>query len=126
MTTEGPGAPEGGFPVSKVCPRCGAREHRKVQPIAMLAFTWDRVCARCEARYSPPTPARARGLFVAVGLGALGGAGFCARLFFTDPMIGVNGLYGAGALVLLAAGCFYQSARRERDCSPHQSGGTSR
>ena len=54
MPGDGWGGPEGAFPIGKVCPRCGERKHRKVKPLAMLAFTWDRVCARCEALRTTP------------------------------------------------------------------------
>lgn len=61
------------YVVSRRCPRCESEEFKRVKARS-LAFTDDRVCKACGTRYTPPTPAWGRALFVVVGLGLLVGS----------------------------------------------------
>ncbi len=56
------------YPISKVCPKCGNGEFRRRKSEEIVAFTSDRLCMKCETRYTPPTPAWAGLLFIVIGL----------------------------------------------------------
>jgi len=68
-------APQGSYPVSNVCPKCGNAAFKKRKPDKWIAFTADRVCTACQTRYTPPTPSWAGVVFMLVGL-VLAGVGF--------------------------------------------------
>ena len=55
------------YPISEYCPRCGSREYTRRKPETTIAFTDDRVCNRCQARYTPPTPVWAGIVFILIG-----------------------------------------------------------
>jgi hypothetical protein len=73
----------GAYPVSEICPDCGAVDFRKVYPEGKVAFTYDRVCKRCRTRYTPPTPAWASLLFILIGgvFVAIGSVGIAFPFF---------------------------------------------
>ena len=48
-------APEGQYPLSETCPKCGSSEFKKVAPPG-LALVYDRLCRACGTRYTPPAP----------------------------------------------------------------------
>jgi hypothetical protein len=56
------------FPISKVCPQCGATEYTTKPPRQFIAFAKDRVCKACETRYTPPTPVWAAIVFILAGI----------------------------------------------------------
>lgn len=56
-----------GHPKSKVCPNCGCSDYATIRTSQGVAFTDDRICAKCSTRYTPPTPIWAAILFVIIG-----------------------------------------------------------
>ena len=55
-------------PIAKVCPSCGSAAFQRVRvEKGIVAFADDRRCRECGMRYTPPTPAWAAVLFIAVG-----------------------------------------------------------
>jgi hypothetical protein len=106
------------IPISKICPACGASEHKKVQPASMIAFTDDRVCAKCSTRYAPPTPAWARGVFAVVGLLFLLGAVVAGVGAVIAPERALRALTIAVPLSLVWIGCWYVAFRSEQQRTP--------
>jgi hypothetical protein len=99
-------------PVGQRCPTCGSDEHRKVNPAAFIAFTWDRVCRVCATRYTPPTPVWARCLFAVIGLGAVALAVFWLySIFFIGQQRPILGLAPV-VVALVGLGCLYKAVTR--------------
>jgi hypothetical protein len=75
------------YPVATSCPNCGCKEFKRVKVDRLVAFTDDRECTTCGARYTPPTPVWAAAVFILIGvlITAVGAAG-----------VGVYGLGVAG------------------------------
>jgi hypothetical protein len=63
----GGGEPMTKNPVSRECPKCHGTEFKRVRPEGRIAFTDDRLCKTCGARYRPPTPLWAAVLFIVLG-----------------------------------------------------------
>jgi hypothetical protein len=70
------------YPICNKCPNCGGIEFKKVKPEAAIAFTYDRTCNACGARYTPPTPFWAAVLFIAAG-----GLFLAGDLFFAGTVV---------------------------------------
>ena len=94
------------IPISETCPSCGSDQFRKVRSKRTIAFTDDRICLKCEARYAPPTPRWAGILFVVFGLivslaGAIMVVVFMLSLSRDDGRVDVIGLaFGVGFLLV--------------------------
>src|SRR6516164_4403820 len=73
----------GRYPVATSCPDCGCKEYRRVKVNRPVAFTDDRECVACGARYTPPTPVWAAVIFILLGvlITAVGGTGVVFYLF---------------------------------------------
>jgi hypothetical protein len=106
------------YPVSRVCPACRSGEYTTVQPQAMVAYTYDRVCRVCSTRYTPPTPMWARVLFGVSGVGFLS-IGLVAlaellyRLLTGEPQLFLLGRALAYVVALLVGcGCLYKAATK--------------
>jgi uncharacterized protein (DUF983 family) len=93
------------YPVALSCPACGAAEFKRVKPHAELAFAMVRVCTACGTRYTPPTPAWARAVFVALGLGFGIGGCVLGYVFLTEEPVRLKGgvLSVAGGLAACAS-----------------------
>jgi hypothetical protein len=97
-------------PVSKVCPQCGHKEYKKRRPKKFLTFLYDRICASCGTRYSPPTPIWAAFVFIFSGLilAAVGAIGLLGILVRPEPasILGIfcSGFIGALGLVGIVQG----------------------
>ena len=87
------------YPVSQNCPQCGSAAFKRVKPDAELAFASDRVCKECGTRYTPPTPAWARMVFVGLGLVFLVVGVALGIVFLTDEPQRLK-----GGLLLLIGG----------------------
>jgi hypothetical protein len=96
--------------VSGVCPCCGSVEHKKVKPAAMVAFAQDRICLACGSRYTPPTPAWARGVFALIGIGFLGLGGWGQYASIAESKWRTAASFAA--LFILGCGCLYKAATK--------------
>jgi len=76
----------GRYPVATSCPDCGCKEYRRVKVNRPVAFTDDRECIACGARYTPPTPVWAAVVFIVLGvlITAVGGTGVVFYLFLVE------------------------------------------
>ncbi len=97
------------FPVSRVCPQCGSKEHTLRKPQSFVAFADDRVCKVCHRRYSPPTPVWGGILFVLSGL-ALPILGFVLIALLINPF-SIAGLACQGAMCIFALRVFIGGIR---------------
>jgi hypothetical protein len=68
LTEEAQRPLQGNYPVSRYCPACESTEFTTVRPTRWIAFKYDRVCNRCGAAYSPPTPLWASIAFIVAGI----------------------------------------------------------
>jgi len=82
----GPRATLREIPVAASCPDCGCKEFRRVKVTRLVAFTDDRECAACGARYTPPTPVWAAVVFILLGvlITGVGVTGVGVDLFFAE------------------------------------------
>ncbi len=104
------------------CPKCGAAAFTRAKPTGLIAFTDDRRCKQCGARYTPPTPAWAGPAFLLAGivLALMGGgllawsgldyllfaAGSGSRSQVAAPITGCAFVFMAGELGILLLGVF--------------------
>jgi hypothetical protein len=73
------------YPISECCPRCGSREYTRRKPETAIAFSDDRVCNRCQARYTPPTPVWAGVVFILIGTVLVAPSAFVHIVHFLRP-----------------------------------------
>jgi hypothetical protein len=99
------------YPGGLTCPGCGSAAFKRVKPHSDIAFAPDRVCTECGTRYTPPTPAWARMVFVAIGLGFGIGGCVLGYVFLTEEPVRMKGgvmsiAGGLAACVSLVATAF--------------------
>ena len=84
------------------------------RPAAMIAFTDDRVCAKCSTRYAPPTPAWARVVFALAGLlFGLGAAAIGVGAVLAPERV-IRALTLGVPMALVWIGCWYVAFRSEQ------------
>ncbi|MFT3882663.1 MAG: hypothetical protein QM703_23800 [Gemmatales bacterium] len=96
------------YPISKVCPQCGWKQFRRKKPEEIIAFTSDRLCSKCETRYTPPTPRWAGLVFVVSGLLLALFFGFLLTVcvvLFSAATFPITVLVGFGFVVGVCAFC---------------------
>jgi hypothetical protein len=91
------------YPVASNCPSCGSREYQEATDQEnQLILVYDRICSRCETRYTPPTPKRvALGMFP---LGALLIAFGVLLPWYAGPATGIPGLLLLIGLAVVVSG----------------------
>ncbi len=86
----GPRGTASQLPVAASCPECRCKEFKRVKVTRLVAFTDDRECPACGARYTPPTPVWAAVVFILLGvlITGVGVTGVGVYLFFaeSDPV----------------------------------------
>ncbi len=111
-------APEGQYPVSPYCPKCGSARFKKVAPPG-LALVYDRLCKDCGTRYTPPTPNSLLAaqlpmgaVLILVGLGMIALAFFGFQAMQQGEVIQPGQLAGAGMLGTFFLGAGAEFCRR--------------
>jgi hypothetical protein len=74
------------YPVTDRCPHCGAAAYVKVKPeTPHFTGQWDRLCTACGTRYTPPIPAWAALVLIALGVGVILGSYYVTFVALTGP-----------------------------------------
>jgi hypothetical protein len=98
-------------PVAKACPECGSGAYRSCKPQGSVAFASDQECKACGTRYKPPTPWWAAVVFLAVGLGMLGGGAAAFLLLLSHPAPNPIGLALTACLAVVGGGVIWHGVR---------------
>jgi hypothetical protein len=98
------------YPISSNCPLCGSTSCRQVKAETVMAFANDRVCRDCARRYTPPTPAWARVLFLVVGLGIVAASVLLAGWILASDRPSLKGCVMCVMGGVIGLACLYKAA----------------
>ncbi len=93
------------YPVAVSCPKCGCKEFRRAKVDRLVAFTDDRECTACGARYTPSTPVWAAVVFILLGvlITAVGATGAVFYFFFVEKDF-IEGIHSAVSVAVTVIG----------------------